>query len=297
MNAGRNALLRNRGPGSRPAPRIVWQVELDPFCRSILARHFPDAQRFKDVRDVGATELGPVGIIAGGFPCQDISQAGTGAGLQGARSGLWFEFARIIRETRPRWVVVENVPALLARGFGRVLGDLAACGYDAIWDCLPAQAVGAPHRRDRLFVVAWRVPDPERDGVRDGPERGAGGAQAPDGGDPESLHVGEAVAHTDSLGRQRSEARVEAGEGGEAAQGRPCSMEWPPAPGDMHAWGRVPPDTQPAFCRVADRGALGLDRRNRLRALGNAVVPQVAEVIGEAIAIVEITLTPTQAEP
>src|SRR5690606_28720166 len=105
-------------------------------------RHWPDARRFDDVRTVGAHNLAPVDLICGGFPCQDISVAGKGAGLDGERSGLWVEFARIVRELRPRFVVVENVPALLARGFGRVLGDLAACGYDAEWDCIPAAAVG-----------------------------------------------------------------------------------------------------------------------------------------------------------
>jgi DNA (cytosine-5)-methyltransferase 1 len=96
-----------------------------------------------------------VDVLAGGFPCQDLSYAGKGAGIDGERSGLWGEYARLIRELRPRYVVVENVTALLARGMGRVLGDLAACGYDAEWDCIPAAAVGAPHRRDRVWIVAY----------------------------------------------------------------------------------------------------------------------------------------------
>jgi site-specific DNA-cytosine methylase len=96
-----------------------------------------------------------VDVLCGGFPCQDLSYAGKGAGLDGERSGLWGEYARLIRELRPRYVVVENVSALLARGLGRVLGDLAACGYDAEWDCIPASAVGAPHRRDRVWLVAY----------------------------------------------------------------------------------------------------------------------------------------------
>ena len=97
----------------------------------------------------------PVDVLCGGFPCQDLSVAGRGAGIDGARSGLWAEYARLIRELRPRYVVVENVPALLVRGLGRVLGDLAALGYDAEWDCLPASAFGAPHRRDRVWIVAY----------------------------------------------------------------------------------------------------------------------------------------------
>jgi site-specific DNA-cytosine methylase len=104
-----------------------------------------------------------VDVLCGGFPCQDLSYAGKGAGLDGERSGLWGEYARLIRELRPRYVVVENVSALLARGLGRVLGDLAACGYDAEWDCIPASAVGAPHRRDRVWLVAY----PNADAMRD----------------------------------------------------------------------------------------------------------------------------------
>jgi site-specific DNA-cytosine methylase len=100
-----------------------------------------------------------VDVLCGGFPCQDISVAGRGEGIDGARSGLWAEYARLIRELRPRYVVVENVAALLARGMERVLGDLAACGYDAEWDCIPASAVGAPHRRDRVWLVAYPARD------------------------------------------------------------------------------------------------------------------------------------------
>jgi DNA (cytosine-5)-methyltransferase 1 len=135
---------------------VVWQVERDAWCRRVLAKHWPKAERFDDVCTVGAASLAPVDVICGGFPCQDISFAGKGAGLDGERSGLWYEYARIVRELRPRIVVVENVAALLVRGLDAVLGTLASLGYDAAWDCVPAASVGAPHRRDRLFVVAWR---------------------------------------------------------------------------------------------------------------------------------------------
>jgi DNA (cytosine-5)-methyltransferase 1 len=97
----------------------------------------------------------PIDLLCGGFPCQDISLAGRGAGIEGERSSLWFEFARLIRGLEPRWVVVENVPALTSRGLDRVLRDLAESGYDAEWDCLPASAFGAPHRRDRIWIVAY----------------------------------------------------------------------------------------------------------------------------------------------
>jgi DNA (cytosine-5)-methyltransferase 1 len=142
---------------------IEWQVELDPYCRAVLERHFPHAQRFEDVREVGAANLAPVDLICGGFPCQDLSAAGKGAGIDGARSGLWSEFARIVRELRPRYVLVENVPALLTgKGkrwdrapIGRVLGDLAEVGYDAEWARMSAREFGAPHLRQRVWIVAY----------------------------------------------------------------------------------------------------------------------------------------------
>jgi len=129
---------------------VRWQVEVDPYCETILARHWPGVARRRDVRLAGAANLEPVELIAGGFPCQDISAAGKGGGLAGHRSGLWREFARIVAELRPCWLLVENVPALRTRGADTVLGDLEAAGY-ACWPLVVgARHVGAPHRRDRV---------------------------------------------------------------------------------------------------------------------------------------------------
>jgi DNA (cytosine-5)-methyltransferase 1 len=136
--------------------RTAWQVEQDLFCQAVLAHHWPDAKRYNDVREVGAHNLEPVDVICGGFPCQDISYAGKGAGLAGARSGLWYEFARIIGELGPQYVVVENVAALFTRGIDAVLGTLADLGFDAECSTVSAAAVGAPHRRERVFIVAYR---------------------------------------------------------------------------------------------------------------------------------------------
>jgi DNA (cytosine-5)-methyltransferase 1 len=138
----------------RAGIKTVWQVEIDEYCRKVLAKHFPTAERYGDIRECGSHNLAPVDIISGGFPCQDISNAGKRTGIDGERSGLWSEYARIIRELRPRYVVVENVAALLHRGMERVLGDLAASGYDAEWDCLSAGVFGAHFLRDRVFIVA-----------------------------------------------------------------------------------------------------------------------------------------------
>jgi DNA (cytosine-5)-methyltransferase 1 len=139
----------------RAGMRCAWQVEIDDYATRVLAKHWPNVHRERDVRTCGAANLAPVDLICGGFPCQDISYAGRGEGLGGARSGLWYEYARIVRELRPRYVLVENVSALLTRGLDAVLGTLAALGYDAEWHCIPAAYVGAPHIRDRVFVVAY----------------------------------------------------------------------------------------------------------------------------------------------
>jgi DNA (cytosine-5)-methyltransferase 1 len=134
----------------------VWQVECNDYCRKVLAKNFPHADRsVTDVRDAGSHNLKPVDVIVGGFPCQDISHAGLRAGIEGERSGLWSEYARIIRELRPSYVLVENVAALLGRGMGKVLGDLAEIGFDAEWECLRAHDFGAPHLRDRVYLVAY----------------------------------------------------------------------------------------------------------------------------------------------
>lgn len=129
--------------------------EIDGFARSILRRHWPAVPIFDDVVKLRGRDVGPIDVVCGGFPCQDISYAGHGAGLGGKRSGLWSEIARLVGELRPRYVVVENVSALLVRGLDAVLGDLAALGYDAEWHCIGAGNIGLPHGRDRIWIVAY----------------------------------------------------------------------------------------------------------------------------------------------
>ena len=149
--------------------RTVCAVEIDAYCRSVLLARQRDGmlQPFPIWDDVctfaGKPWRGHVDVVSGGFPCQDISSAGGRAGITGERSGLWSQFARIIGEVRPRHVLVENSPDLTARGLGVVLGDLAALGYDARWDVLGARHVGAPHKRDRIWIVAT---DADRSGER-----------------------------------------------------------------------------------------------------------------------------------
>lgn len=242
----------------RAGMRCVWQVEIDEYCNKVLSKHWPDVPKFRDVRSVGAHNLAQVDLIAGGFPCQDISRAGKRAGLAGARSGLWGEFARIIGELRPRNILVENTPALLEpireRGriiapapISRVLGDLSALGYDAEWEVVSACAFGAAHTRERVFLVAYTHCKRCRELQ---PFTGIFRAPVAD------LVTKSRIRGSTSAGREDT--------------GR---VLWPP---------------EPTMDRVAD----GIPSRlGQLRGLTNAVVPQVAEFIGRCILEAQITYT------
>jgi len=146
----------------------VWQVEQDAYCRAVLAKHWPDTERFDDVRTVGASVLAAVDLICGGFPCQDVSSVGKRAGLTGARSGLWVEFKRIVAELHPAWVVVENVTSGAAAWVDVVVNGLELEGYSCLPIPLSAADVGAPHGRARVFIVAA---NPNASVVRDEPRR------------------------------------------------------------------------------------------------------------------------------
>jgi DNA (cytosine-5)-methyltransferase 1 len=228
----------------RAGMKCAWQVEIDPYARAVLNKHWPDVPRHDDVRTFPPTHTHThtqdfrVDLICGGFPCQDISNAGDKKGLLGHRSGLWKEFARIIGEIRPRYVVVENVSALLSRGMGAVLGDLSSLGYDAEWHCIPAAAVGSPQFRDRVWIVAH----PSCRRLSGGPERHREGQIVKRWDDADGLAMGQRRAR------------------------------------DARSW-----------VRRADHGIPS--RVDRLRCLGNAVVPQVVEVIGRAILAAEARMT------
>jgi len=207
--------------------------EINNHARRILKRHWPETPCYDDVCTLSRSALESDGIaadvICGGFPCQDLSVAGRMAGMDGTRSGLWSEIARLVGEFRPRFAIMENVTNLLAGPvgrpggwFGRVLGDLAALGYDAEWHCIPAGNLGAPHERDRIWIVAY-----------------PNGAQREGGGLSGRIHQEYANA------RRRS---------------------W---------W-----EDQPFVQRTANGVAL---QSHRLARCGNAVVPQIPELIGRAI--------------
>lgn len=208
--------------------------EIEPFPRAVLNKHWPDVRCYEDVRSLTADRLAADGIavdvICGGFPCQDISLAGKGAGLDGQRSGLWSEIARLVGEIRPEFVLVENVSALLGRGLDRVLRDLAAIGYDAEWHCIPASYVGLRHLRDRIWIVAY----PQRYSV----------------------------------------------------QGRPyITPAWCKKSRAEQLAGLVQPRAWPTISSARDCGTgHGVpDGTHRNKAIGNAVVPHIPELLGRAI--------------
>jgi DNA (cytosine-5)-methyltransferase 1 len=255
--------------------------EIEPYPRAVLAKHWPNVPCYDDVRTLTAERLAADGIsvdvICGGFPCQDISTAGRGAGIDGERSGLWREYARLIGELRPRYVIVENVAALLGRGLDRVLGDLAAFGFDAEWHCIPASAVGAPHRRDRIWIVAHAPVL-----FSNGGNHYARGNQEGAGAVPESGNRG---CHAGVLAHAYCPRLPDIQGGGENAK-----RAWLGAfigsgfgSGADNNW-----RAEPAVGRVAH----GVPSRvDRLKSLGNAVVPQIPEILGRAILQAESGLT------
>jgi DNA (cytosine-5)-methyltransferase 1 len=244
-----------------------WQVEINDYASRVLAKHWPDVPRHGDVRTFPtAARDWAVDVICGGFPCQDISIAGKGAGLAGERSGLWYEFARIIGELRPRYVIVENVAALLARGMGTVLGDLSSLGYDAEWHVIPASALGAPHRRERVWIIAYAIGQQLR-------VRGHSEASGSPGGGKSERHQWQRIRAHAGATRQ---GLPDADSAGCEQQRQPQPVRAQQLAAECSGWWSVEPDL--------GRVAHGVPRRvDRLRGLGNAVVPQVVEVIGRAI--------------
>lgn len=319
----------------RAGMHIAWQVENDPYCVRVLEKHWPDVPRYGDIRGVNWDELEPVDVIAGGFPCQPVSVAGRQQGTADER-WLWPHMAGAVRHLQPRYVLLENVPGLLANGMGDVLGDLAAIGYDCEWRCISAADMGAPHLRRRIWIVAYPHSDRPRLGVFPEPD----GTQNSDGlGDPipdadsEQLRnqpvthsrsgspavfaddgLNRPVADTDIIRRDwRSGNQPETHGRPQPENGNPMG-DTDSAPKDAHTSGRgsrhttSEPSRRPTECGLG-RSPHGLprgmddlnvwqpgwehgiprtlhgqqNRTARLRALGNAVVPQILELLGRLI--------------
>jgi len=313
--------------------RTVWQCECEAYPRRVLAKHWPDAHRFRDVtmlpaiiREGRQRGRGPwrdefdADIICGGFPCQDLSVAGKGSGLDGARSGLFWCLMRVVRLVRPRIIVLENVPALIPRGLDRVLGALVEAGYDSEWAVVSAGSVGAPHRRERVFVVACLA---DADGLRESQPKGSelnigrrtlhgcGTSRGQCVADAEVkrrnegvMPVGDETQEPDAGGGGQARGmgytnrpRLGIGEvfGGDASSqlaaafraGRGRGGVWSAQPGVGRSTDGLPFGLdRPGWERGIPRVKEGVPHRTaRLKALGNAVVPQVAEYVGRREAI------------
>jgi DNA (cytosine-5)-methyltransferase 1 len=241
----------------------VQFVEREPYCQRILQKHWPTVPIHDDICTYDP-EPGSADIVCGGFPCQDISQAGKGAGLAGSRSGLFYELLRVVRLVGPRYIVLENVAAILGRGMDDVLGALAEAGYDCEWACIPAAAVGACHQRDRWWCVAYSTKSPSNGS----PIRSAANSETNQQGQRAQLGGSDCVdaAHAHHERQQECQPAAVAGR-----------QRWP-------CWGNAPRQLNPNWRSylsepVLRRGNDGLSGRvDRLKALGNAVVPQVAMV-------------------
>ena len=303
----------------------VWGNELDlagfceqdAYCGKVLKKNFPDVPIYPDIKELRGEWFQDIDLITGGFPCQDISVAGKGAGIDGDRSGLWSELCRVISEVRPRYALIENVPMLIHRGLERVLCDLTEIGYDAEWQVIGADDVGARHKRKRIWIVAY----PNSDGTkRDQPSNGQRSGIMENGDTSR-----ETMAHTQHAGRPETEiAGQDHGIQPAIASGQELCLDELEgtsglrSPGDMahtqsegrecgstgkqgidsqcrtglsgrHDTGTVPHTDE----RIGDiwtvepdvgRVANGIPKRvDRLRGLGNAIVPQIAALIMQMI--------------
>ena len=235
--------------------------EIEEYPRKVLAKHWPKVPCYHDIRDLTAARLAADGIavdaICGGFPCQDISVAGPKKGIRGDRSSLWFEYARLIGELGPEIVFVENSSELTGRGMDHVLGSLSEIGYDAEWHCIPAAAAGALHLRDRTWLLAY----------------------------PACERCGEARGHFCGCEERVARRRAILAH---ALRARCQERDYSTISGEAGLWGdtsdfgegwvhRNAPE--PAIQQLADGVSKGL---GEIRAFGNAVVPQIPELLGRA---------------
>ena len=268
-----------------PNSTTLWQVEQDKFCQRILQKHWKDATIYDDVRTINKHNVAPIDILCGGFPCQDISIAGNGKGIikNETRSGLWWEMHRIIDELQPRVAVLENVPAITFRGGLDVIGSLAQIGYDAEWIVISAQQFGAPHKRERWFCVAYSNSErleKESHITKRFESKGKGIQSMPtctthtkqNATDTNSITPSDTTTSQISMEKEiNTKQRMPIGCDHRYGQQYSTSTGY---------WRSAHPE--PLIRRVDD----GISRRldsPRLKALGNAIVPQCSEWIGKQI--------------
>ena len=267
----------------RAGMRVIWNCEIDPYAVRVLKKHWPDVPNIGNIKEVNWNAIPRPDVLCGGYPCQPFSQAGQRKGEEDPRH-LFPWVAEAIRQLRPRYAIMENVSGHLSMGFGTVQGLLAEIGYDSRWDCVPAAAVGAPHLRDRVFIIATPRPEQRRPmansddtGSRD-PLRT--GWDAPWNGCPTVSYANLDGQH--GFPKREEEMAVAVSDPscvgwiGRGKQGTEESENY------ERKWHRGSPNwsPEPSVGRVAH----GIpNRMDRLRGLGNAVVPQVAEHIGRIV--------------
>jgi DNA (cytosine-5)-methyltransferase 1 len=259
-----------------PNSKTVWQIEQNKYCQTILQKHWPAATIYDDIREIDYDKIQTVNIICGGFPCQDISAAGKGKGIEhGDRSGLWRQMHRLINHIQPRVAVLENVPALLwkNRGMHIVLQDLASIGYDAEWCTISARQFGAPHLRKRVFIIAY----PMQIRCRQDEQQQSHQTHR----DRQQVCTKSQEIQTQYTNSQHSQANSINTITMESTRLSQCGCsknDGIQQRNNTNYWQNFP--TKPALCHRDD----GISNRlARLRALGNAIVPQCSEYIGKKI--------------
>ena len=273
------------------AAKWVWEDELDivGFCeiekyaQKVLQKNFPGVPIYEDITKLNGKSFKNIDLLTGGFPCQDISIAGKGAGLEGARSGLWTEMHRIISEVRPRFALIENVPMLTIRGGTRVIADLAEIGYDCEWQIIGADDVGAWHRRKRIWIVAY-LPDTDKQRL----ERHRGECELGESGEEVKVsRESNATNSNSSRSNQKSERRKDGLPDTKSKFITRFNNQNISNKEQRKFRGGSGRKRKPDFWSVepnVGRVAHGIPNRvDRLKGLGNAIVPQVAQIIMERI--------------
>ena len=260
---------------------IVGFCEIEEYAQKVLHKNFPQVPIYEDIQELNGKDFNNIDLITGGFPCQDISIAGKGAGIEGERSGLWSEMCRIISEVRPKYAIIENVPMLIHRGLKRVLCDLAEIGYDAEWQVIGADDVGAWHRRKRIWIVAYPRCSSRNEGSKK--QRGIRRQSKKRNTRNKSSRPGEAQFSTNGLSNtngKRLFSTTSSRNNGKKGQ-KPTNEQFA-RQNTSRTRGRLSSywTTEPNVGRVAH----GISNRvDRLKGIGNAIVPQVAALIMERV--------------
>jgi len=257
--------------------------EIEPYCHKVLKKHWQDVPIYNDIKELTYDTLQADGIeptvITGGFPCQDISVAGRQEGIIGERSSLWSEYARLIEDVRPTWAIIENVPTLRSKGLALVLQNLSEIRYNAEWHCIPCSTVGGLHRRDRIWIIAYPIEDKEtsvRGTISEAKvsHRTVSNSMCKglEGSKQDANHSGQSEEGNEVTSRSASESS--------GIRGEPKHIVTREQIERFAQYAKTQWTTEPKL----DRVAYGIPNRvHRLKGIGNAVVPQIPQFLGESI--------------